>query len=144
MALSSGTNNLHSGAHPFLTEIICLAQDTDLESNTFICKTLVTLKSTKLTKLMRSLDGLSHCLAFAERLLTVDGTAAIISSLVQAVNTLLTFMPPKYPQNLMVIMKGHMATLLNVRLLTLPDILFRPPVNDRSQHGMLGVAAVQV
>ena len=116
MALSSGTNNLHSGAHPFLTEIICLAQDTDLESNTFICKTLVTLKSTKLTKLMRSLDGLSHCLAFTERLLTVDGTAAIISSLVQAVNTLLTFMPPKYPQNLMVIMKGHMATLLNVRL----------------------------
>ena len=116
MTLSSGTNNLHSGAHPFLTAIICLAQDTDLESNTFICKTLVTLKSTKLTKLMRSLDGLSHCLAFAERLLTVDGTAAIISSLVQAVNTLLTFMPPKYPQNLMVIMKGHMATLLNVRL----------------------------
>ena len=71
MALPSGTNNLHSGAHPFLSEIICLAQDTDLESNTFICKTLVTLKSTKLTKLMRSLDGLSHCLAFTERLLTV-------------------------------------------------------------------------
>jgi hypothetical protein len=98
-----------------LSVLITALKDTDLDVVLSICKTLQSLKSSKVQKLMLQLDGLAHLLGHALRLLNMEGTSEIITNLTQTVNTLYAFMPVKYPKNVMVIHdKGHMGTILQL------------------------------
>jgi len=76
---------------------------------------LVIMKSAKLMKLMRTNNGLVHVLSHANRLVSLDGTGEIYANLTQVMTILLTFMPAKSPQNVMVVMdEGYMSTLLHL------------------------------
>ena len=98
-----------------LSVLITALKDVDFEVNISICKTLQSLKSSKVQKLMLRLDGLAHLLAHAQRLLNMEGTTEIISNLTQTVNTLYVFMPVRYPKNVMVIHDmGYMGTILQL------------------------------
>ena len=98
-----------------LSALIDALTDRDLEVNTELCKALVIMKSARLTKMMLSHKGLAHVLAHASRLLNLDGTGVIHANLTQIMTVLLTFMPAKLPENVMVVMdEGYMSTLLNL------------------------------
>lgn len=98
-----------------LSALIDALTDRDLEVSTELCKALVIMKSARLTKMMLTHKGLAHVLAHASRLLNLDGTGVIHANLTQIMTVLLTFMPAKLPENVMVVMdEGYMSTLLNL------------------------------
>lgn len=98
-----------------LSALIDALKDRDLDVNTDLCKSLVIMKSATLIKLMLSNKGLVHVLSHANRLVSLDGTGAIHVNLTQVMTVLLTFMPAKVPQNVMVVMdEGYMSTLLHL------------------------------
>lgn len=98
-----------------LSALIAGLMDRDLDVGSNLCKALVIMKSAKLTRMMRTHDGLVHVLTHASRLVNLDGTGEIHANLAQVVTVLLTFMPAKLPANVMVVMdRGFMSTLLHL------------------------------
>jgi hypothetical protein len=98
-----------------LSSLIAALADRDLEVSADLCRTLAIMKSTKLTKMMLTQKGLVHLFAHASRLVDLDGTGDIHTNLTQVMTVLLTFMPAKYPKNVMAVMdEGYMSTLLHL------------------------------